>query len=214
MKVLDKWIKQSIIMVTIILIGWLFFPNLNLIAKFKNWLEPKPVLIDNTPLIIKQIKTIALLNTAIFSQDVIIDTAINTPSKYSALNIPFTSVPFGATERKEIVLVIQGKVTAGIDLKNIPDSAIYANGDSVRINLPTSKVTDVFVNPSGVETFYESGTWRNDETKPLLIVAEKKLLNAAIKHQLILKASEKAKAVIESFLSASGFKKINVLMDK
>src|ERR1700709_1366223 len=172
MKVLDKWIKRFIILATIVLVGWFFFPNLNLIPKFKNWLEPKPVLIDNTPLIIKQIKTIALLNTAIFAQDVIMDTVINIPSKYSALNIPFTSIPFGVIERKEIVLVIQGKVTAGIDLKNLPDSAIFASNDSVRINLPSAKVTDVFVNPSGIETFYESGTWSNNETKQLLISAE------------------------------------------
>ncbi len=208
-KTLDKWIKRIIVVAAILLAIWLFFPKLHLFSKVENWFKPKPVLIDNTPLIITQIKNIALLNTAVFAQDIILDTVITTQPKTPALINPF-ALPLA--QRKEIVLIVNGKVTAGIDLKNMPDSAVYADGDSVRLFIHSAKITDIFVNPSGVETFYESGTWSNEETKVLLMVAKYKLLIAADNHRLMQKANEKAVAVLTEFLRASGFKQINIII--
>lgn len=210
MKTLDKWIKRIIILTAMFLAMFFFFPRLHLFSKIGNWFKPKPVLINDTPLIIIQIKNIALLNTAVFAQDVILDTVFTVQPKKQVFINPFAALPF--TTKKEIVLIVNGKVTAGIDLKNMPDSAVFADGDSVRIFIHSAKITDVFVNPSGVETFYESGTWSNSETKVLLMVAKLKLLLAADKHRLIQKANEKAIAVLTQFLNASGFKKINIII--
>lgn len=210
MKTLDKWIKRIIVLAAILLVVWFFFPKLHFFSRLENWFKPKPVLIDNTPLIITQIKNIALLNTAVFAQDIILDTTITAQPKPGVFVNPFAALPL--VTKKEIVLIVNGKVTAGIDLKNMPDSAVFADGDSVRLFIHSAKITDVFVNPSGVETFYETGTWSNPETKVLLMVAKYKLLIAADNHRLMQKANEKAVSVLTSFLSASGFKKINIII--
>ena len=108
-------------------------------------------------------------------------------------------------------MIRKGKITAGIDLKNLPDSNVFVKDDSVRLFLPGPKITDVFINPSGTETFYENGQWSNDEVVAVKKAARNRLLAEAGKQQLLQKAAAKAKAVLEQFLRLSGFKKITII---
>src|ERR1700712_2969060 len=111
MKTLDKWIKRIIVLAAVVLVVWFFFPKLHLFSKIENWFKPMPVLIDNTPLIIIQIKNIALLNTAVFAQDIILDTVFTVQPKMPVFVNPFAALPLAT--KKEIVLIVNGKVTAG-----------------------------------------------------------------------------------------------------
>ena len=117
-------------------------------------------------------------------------------------------LPFSA--KREIVLIVKGTVTAGINLNHVNDSAVYVKDDSVSIVLPRATIINVIMNPSDIETFYESGQWNNSEITKLKLSARSKLNQEAHKNRLLEKADHKARMVIEQFLRGAGFKNIVV----
>lgn len=204
-KTILGFIKKPIAYVIVILVVFFILKSLNIFPSFSKLFKSQPVLIDNTPLVIKEIKALAELNTASLYQEVVVDSA----ASYTSSN-PFSLNTQTVILKKEIVLIIKGRVTAGINLKQLADSNIFVKNDSASILLPAASITDIFINPSGIETFYENGNWSNDELIILKKSARQKLLDASLKHRLLEKANEKARSTIETFLSMTGFKKITV----
>jgi len=204
-KTILAFIKKPIAYIIVILVVFFILKSLNIFPSFSKMFKSQPVLIDNTPLVIKEIKALAELNTASLYQEVVIDSV----ASYTSSN-PFSLNTQTIILKKEIVLIIKGRVTAGINLKQLADSNIFVKNDSVSVLLPAAAITDIFINPSGIETFYENGKWSNEELITLKKSARQKLVDAAQKHHLLQKADEKAKSTIETFLSMAGFKKITV----
>lgn len=204
-------IRRVLLLVLLVLAIIFVFERLHILPSFNTWFKPRPVLIDNTPLVITQVKSIVLLNTATLYKEMVIDSVSISQSTLPLVFYPFTLAPKPMELRKEIVLIINGKITAGIDLKNLPDSNVFVKDDSLRLLLPKPKITDVFINPSGTETFYEDGEWSNEEVIAVKQIARIRLLAEAEKQHLLQKAADKAQAVLEQFLRLSGFKKITIL---
>ncbi|MEJ7626145.1 MAG: DUF4230 domain-containing protein [Ferruginibacter sp.] len=192
-RLIYRLIKKPLLLLLALI---LFIFLLNRLNVFKGLFTSKSLLIDNTPLVIKEIKTIAELNTAALFQEVVVDSTAP------------AAVVFAA--KREIVLIIKGKVTAGIDLIKLEDKNVFVKDDSVYIQLPAAVIRDVIINPSGIETFYEFGKWSNEEITLLKISARNKLIAEAGRLNLLEKADSKARFVIEQFLKAAGFKKIVV----
>jgi hypothetical protein len=161
---------------------------------FDGLLKRKPLIIDNTPLVLKQIRSISELKTGSLYQDVVVDSIAEGRLAFSA--------------KREIVLIIKGEVSAGIDLNRISDEDVRVTGDSISLSLPRARITEVIINPSSVETFYESGNWTNEEITALKLSAKGKLLMAAEQNHLLEKANIKARDVMRLFLEAVGYKKV------
>lgn len=204
-------IRRPLILILLVLAILLIFQRLHILPSFSSWFKPKPVLIDNTPLVITQVKSIALLNTATLYKEMVIDSVNISYTTLPLVFYPFTFTPKPMELRKEIVLIINGKITAGINLKNLADSNVFVKEDSVRLFLPRPKITDIFINPSGTETFYEKGNWSNEEMIAVKQIARTRLIAEAGKQQLLQKAATKAIAVLEQFLRMSGFKKVTII---
>lgn len=210
MKTIYNWIRRPLILVLLVLIILFIFQKLSIFSGIGNWFKAKPVLIDNTPLVIKEVKAIAELNTATMYQELVVDSTAISSSPTPVMINPFSMIPRPVIMKKEIVLIVKGRVTAGISLKNLSEKEVFVKDDSVSITIPPATITDVFINPSGIETFYESGTWSNEEVVLVKESAKRKLIAEAERQQLLQKADAKAKAVIEQFLKAAQFKKINI----
>lgn len=193
MKRIYRWIRRPLVLILLLLVIIFLFKRLNI---FHGWFTYKPLLIDNTPLVIKEIKSIAELNTATLYQDIVVD------------SIAPATIPYAA--KREIVLIIKGEVTASIDLQNLADKDVFVKDDSVSISLPAATIRDVIINPSSIETFFEFGKWTNDEITALKLSARSKLLAEVAQKGLLQKADIKARSVIEQFLRAAQFKKIVV----
>ena len=163
---------------------------------FDGLFASKPLLIDNTPLVIREIRSIAELNTATLYQEIVVD------------SIAPSAIPLQA--KREIVLIVKGRVLAGIDLQQLQDKDVYVKEDSVHIILPQATIRDVIINPSAIETFYEFGRWSNEEITALKLSAREKLLASAVEKNLLDRADTKAKAVITQFLKVAKFEKIRV----
>jgi hypothetical protein len=101
-------------------------------------------------------------------------------------------------------------VIAGINLQKLSPDDVQVFGDSISIQLPKTEILDVIINPSGTETFTEKGNWTPEEIAQIKMEAKDKLLQHALEQDILFKAEEKSKAIIESLLQSAGFKKISI----
>ena len=210
MKKVFRYLRLPLLIVCLAAVGFFLLQKIKVIPSFSDWFKEKPILIDNTPLVITQIKSIALLNTASLYKEMVIDSFHIQQADLPAVFYPLTFSPAPVSYKKELVLVVKGKATAGINLKNLPDSNIFVQDDSVSLKLPRPVITDFFINPSDVETFYEQGKWTNEEVTAVKAIARRQLQQEANRQNLLGKAADKAQSVLTSFLQASGFTKITI----
>lgn len=210
LKKLFRYLKVPLILIALVTITFFILQKVKLLPSFSDWFKEKPILIDNTPLVITQIKTIALLNTASLYKEMVIDSVSIQKADLPAVFYPLTFSTEPVSYKKELVLIVKGKATAGINLKNLPDSNVYVKDDSVSLKLPRPTITDFFINPSDTETFYELGKWTGDEVTAIKAIARRRLQEEATRQNLLEKAADKAHEVLTDFLKASGFTRITI----
>jgi hypothetical protein len=176
-----------------------------------SWINPfarKPLLIENTTILIQKVKSIAQLVSIEATDEVVVDSMILTqPSKVSTIATIFNPA-LGLPGKRSIVIIGKGKIRAGIDLQQLHDSDINRRGDTLLVKLPKAKVLDAILNPSDFEIFDENGQWSNEEVRVLKKAAKDKLIKRAIEQNLLIKANERSIAVMRSFLQAAGAKQI------
>lgn len=205
-------LQRPLLLILLILGIIILFQQTKLFPPFKDWFKSKPLLIDDTPLVIEQVKQIAQLQTVQMYAEVIADSSILTQAgitNQALKSIGMMTLPFA--EQKKLVLIIKGKVIAGIDLKKLGADQVYVKDDSVSIVLPLAEIWEVITNPSDIETFIEEGAWTDAEVRAVKNAARRHLLEEAASQHLLKQAADRAKLVIGQFLQSVGFKKINIM---
>lgn len=200
--------RAIIITVLIILAGYWLFTKV-VAPAMKNIFASKPVVIDETPILIKEIKSIGQLITYTSFDEVVADTTIKT--KGSAFVNGFNRlahVPMLPSADKQLVLIGRGKVLAGINLSLLSDTSISVAKDTVQIYLPKVQILDAILNPSDFETFVEKGEWSNEEVTLVKAKARRKMIEHALQQNILPKAGAKAKVIMENFLQNMGYKHI------
>lgn len=171
-----------------------------LIFKKMDWLpswdifSSKEVTIDDTPILIKDIRSLGQVITATYYDEVVVDSII----KHSFPQLPITD--------DKLVIIARGKVLAGMDLKLLADSSITLLKDTVWVALPPAKVIDVIINPGDYTTFEEKGKWSPEAVTAVKTRAKEKITDNAFTKNIIQKADRKGRAVLEDFLRAAGFR--------
>ncbi len=185
----NKWVIVIFILAAILIIR-----KLDIFPSWRNLFSAKPVLIDDTPILIKEIKSLGQIITATLYDEVVVDSTIvnNFP------HLPVTN--------DKLVIISRGKVLAGIDLKSLTDSSVKIIKDTVWMQLPQTKIIEVIINPEDYETFEEKGEWSPKAVTAVKLKAKSKIINLALNKKIIEKATVKAKAVMDDFLHAAGFK--------
>ncbi|HUS02612.1 MAG TPA: DUF4230 domain-containing protein, partial [Chitinophagaceae bacterium] len=182
------WVKIILLLAAILIVkkmDWL--PSWNIFSS-------KPVTIDDTPILIKDIRSLGQVITATFYDEVVVDSVI----KHQFPQLPLTD--------DHLVIIARGKVLAGIDLKDLADSSVTVTKDTVLMQLPPTKIIDVIINPGDYETFEETGKWSQESVTDVKLKAKDKITANAFNKNIIEKANSKAKAVLEDFFHAAGFK--------
>ena len=110
----------------------------------------------------------------------------------------------------KLVIIGRGKVVAGTDLKKLEKSDLVVSGDSIHVQLPPSEILETIVNPSGFETFIETGTWSEAAVTSLKIKIRNAITNRAIEQNILQQANDRSLNIIKVFLTNTGFKKISV----
>ncbi|HMP92468.1 MAG TPA: DUF4230 domain-containing protein, partial [Phnomibacter sp.] len=204
-----SWLRRPLLFLAALVLLYWAATRFNWLPSPAGWFAAKPVLIDNTPLVVLEMRTIAELYTAGLYAEVVVDSTEILPTAAAnatlrGIGLPTLPVPTAKT----LVLIAKGQVKAGIPLGMLDSSRIQAMGDSVQITLPPAQILDVITNPSGFETFTEEGNWSEAARTQLKQKARQLLLAEAQRQQLTRKAEEQAQAAMEAFLHTVGFKKV------
>jgi hypothetical protein len=193
----------------LILLAIIVINKWNVIPSIVPFFSPKPIKIERTATIVREIKSVAQLMSVQTYSEVVVDsikypkwgfspgTYKRNPSLTSFFNLP------------RLILVVKGSVVAGVDLQKLSSDDIYVSEDSISVKLPKAEILDVIVNPSGIETFLEKGKWTAEEATQVKLKAKDKILQQALELNALQKADEKSTKTIEALLRNAGFKKIH-----
>jgi hypothetical protein len=206
-------IRKIVLYAAGILIGIWLLQKLNILPD-KGFFRSKPVVIDETPTLIKQIKSIAQLVTVTSYDEVVVDSFIaDKGSRIGKFFNPFNPYPILPIVNKKIVLIGRGKVLAGINLNGLNENHIEVIEDSITFKMKHAEILDAIINPGDFETFDEKGEWSDEAVRAVKLRARQKMIDRALAHNILQKADVKAKAVMENFLLSAGYEKVNVLIE-
>lgn len=206
-----KFISRFIILIVVIAGCYLLLKKV-VIPPLKNIFSSKPVVIDETPILIKQIRSIGQLITYSSFDEVVVDSVIATKGSafVNAFN-RFAPLPVLPPADKELVLIGRGKVMAGTDLAKLTDSSITIQNDTVRLYMPPVQILDAILNPSDFETFVEKGDWSSQDVALVKAKARRKMIDEALRQNLLPKADAKARSIMENFLRNVGYQNVLIL---
>lgn len=203
-----KTLTRYLWLIVLLLATVLLLQQIKWLPSFKDVFTSQPLEIDNTPLVIKEVNALAQLITITAYNEVVIEQTIKGVPVFSGPLVP--SLPGIKFPDKKIILIGKGKILAGVELSKLSDKDIFVKGDSVAIHLPKALLLQVILNPSDFETFEETGTWTDDEVRAVKQKLKDKLIITVLRQNIIQKAGDKAKLIMENFLQNSGFKKVTV----
>jgi len=200
-----KWIRRALIFILLLLIvGWLF-TTYKVLPSLTNIFKPKPVLIENTPIVVKQIQAIAQLVTISAYEELVADTTvIDTKS----INIPLLPPIQLSTLPRKLVIIGKSTTNIGIDMQQLRNNDISGTKDSIHIILPAAQILDVIINPSDVEVFIEEGTWDNTAVTKLKSKIRYLAVADAMSRGLLAQSERKAVDVLTNFFKAAGYNKV------
>lgn len=168
---------------------------------------PEKVTIENSPVVIKQIKSLAQLVTISMYDEIVADTM-----RADIQNIQLPFLP-GMNYYKGLSrLVVIGKVTVhvGIDMQKLGTTDISGTKDSLHLLMPPAEVLDAIINPSGVEVFIEEGEWNSQAIANLKTRIQNNAVIDVQSRGLLSQAQNKAQQILTDFFIAAGYKKVTV----
>lgn len=184
--------------------------KLQILPSFGDIFRSKAVTIDETPILIQDIKELSELTTMASYDEVVVDSITADPATLAIKTITGLSLSPLSPGYDHLVLICKGRVSAGIDLSVLQPGNIFREKDSVSLALPTAKILDVIVNPSDVETFIETGDWSAEAFERVKIKAREKIKQRAISEGILGKANTRSRLLMDNFLHQAGFAKVHV----
>jgi hypothetical protein len=154
--------------------------------------------IEETPVIIQQVKNIAQMFTQTFYDEYVYDTGIiRTPP----LN-----------PNKRLIFIAKGEVISGFDLSELNENSIIRRDKSIVIKLPPARILEVIINPSGFETFIERGDITFEETKKFHEDARRIFERNARDKGILNNSAEQGRQMLEKFLRLLGFESVDIII--
>jgi hypothetical protein len=199
-----------LLLVMALVVGWWILQKVDILPSISEIFRSKPVRIDETPILVEDIRELAELTTYVSVDEVVVDSTRFNAAASAWKNITGISLNPLSPSGDRLVLVVRGSVRAGTRLNGISEQDIFRQGDSVSLGVPRAVITEVIVNPSGTETFVETGEWPTEAFTALVKKAGEHMRNRAISEGIIGKADQRARMVMEQFLRQAGFDKVHV----
>jgi len=196
--------KKILAVIQIVLLLAIVFMLYNPLAKL-GLLPSLPALfhggkpqIEETPIIIQQVKNIAQMFTQTFYDEYVYDTGLmRTP-------------PFNVNKR--LIFIAKGEVISGFDLSELSENSITRSGKSIVVKLPPARILEVIINPSGFETFIEQGDITFEETKKYHEDARRIFERNAREKGILKNSAEQGRQMLEKFLRLLGFESVDIII--
>lgn len=204
-----RWVRNILVIFLLALLGWWLLGKLSILPSFGDIFKPKELLIDQTPVVIRQIKPLAQLATITAYTEVAADSTVRTTVGERLRDV---INPFSMEIAMQRQLIVVGKVVihAGVNLEKLTAQHLFISGDSVSMQLPAAEILDVIVNPSGTDIFLEEGDWDNAAIVAMKTKIREKAVAELQANGILFQAEERAKEVLLNFFRAAGFTKINI----
>lgn len=202
-------LRNILLIILLAMVAWWLMGKLNILPSLGNIFKPKEVVIDQTPIVIRQIKPLAQLATITAYTEVTADSTVRTTVGERLRDVINPFSPGVAMERQ---LIVVGKVVihAGVNLEKLTPQDVFVGGDSVSIRLPAAEILDVIVNPSGTDIFLEEGEWSNAAVVAMKERIRQKAETEVKANGILFQADERARDVLLNFFRAAGFTKITI----
>jgi hypothetical protein len=186
-----KKLRSVAITLLVLFLAIFVLQRFSLLPSFSSWFRSKPIMIENTPVLVENIRDLSQLITVVSFDEVVITRNDTASGSY--------------------ILIARGRIFAGTELKKLTEADLRVSEDSAYITLPPSRILDAIVNPSDCEIFIEEGKWETSEVTALKKEARTIMVRRAESKGILQKADEKAARVIESFLRSVGFRRVKVV---
>ena len=154
--------------------------------------------IDETPVIIQQVKNIAQMFTQTFYDEYVYDTGI--------IRTPLLSV------NKRLIFIAKGEVISGFDLSELSEKSIIRRDKSIVVKLPPARILEVVINPSGFDTFIEEGEITFEDSKKFHEDARRIFDRHAREKGILKNSSEQGRQMLEKFFRLLGFESVDIII--
>lgn len=196
-----KLLTRLVVLLALAATAWFLMSRAGWLPGLRDLFSPRSVKIDETPVLVSEVRQLAEWTTVV-SYDEVVEDTMRTGADPNPLAV------LRGTDR--LVIIAKGSVRAGTDLSSMEEYAIRRIGDSISVVLPPARLLDATVNPSGVETFIESGTWPGEAFERLKIRARERMRDRALQQGILGKADRRAVTLMENLLRQAGFEKTGV----
>ena len=154
--------------------------------------------IEETPVIIQQVKNIAQMFTQTFYDEYVYDSGV--------LRTPLFNV------NKRLIFIAKGEVISGFDLSELSEKSIIRRDKSIVVKLPPARILDVVINPSGFETFIEEGEISFEESKKFHEDARRIFDRNAREKGILKNSAEQGRQMLEKFFRLLGFETVDIII--
>lgn len=173
--------------------------NDRLSTQVSQFLHPTPTILPDPISIVKEVQSLARLETIQYSVEKIITAELNQGT-------------FGSLFGDRLLFVAHGYVIAGVDLSNIGEDDLRMVGDTLRVKLPEA---EVFVATLDNEKSYvydrNTGLLRRADTQlesEARRAAETEILRTATEDGILTQAQTNAETYLLSLLNSLGFSRV------
>ena len=199
-----KAIKIFIGLLMVAVFVWTIITIKNM-PSLSTWFSPEKVVIENSPVVIRQIQALAQLITLSMYDEIVADTSMPDIQHFQLPLLPDISY---YRNLNRLVVISKVTVHVGIDLQQLNAGDINGTKDSLHLLLPPAEVLDAIINPSDVEVFIEEGVWNSQAVANL----KNKIQNLAVVNAqsrgLMAQSQNKARQILSDFFMAAGYKKV------
>ena len=172
--------------------------KLGLLPSLPSLFRHGPMQIEETPVIIQQVKNIAQMFTQTFYDEYVYDTGV--------MRTPIFN------QDKRLIFIAKGEVIAGFDLSDLSEKSVIRRDRSIVVKLPPARVLDVVINPSGFETFSEEGEITFEESKKYHEDARRILEHNARQKGILKNSAEQGREMLEKFFRLLGFETVDIII--
>ncbi len=113
-------------------------------------------------------------------------------------------------KKRQLVLIVKGEVTAGLDLETLEEPVIDWETGSIALKLDSPFKVIPKTNPTDFEIFRSKGHWPPEEIKKWKVKAHERIKRRAIREKILDKCEKYGKYLIENFLKRIGFKEVKI----
>jgi hypothetical protein len=191
-------ILQIVLLLAIVFMLYNPLAKIGLLPSLSSLFHIQQSRIDETPVIIQQVKNIAQMFTQTFYDEYVYDTGlIRTPV---------------LKPNKRLIFIAKGEVISGFDLSELSEKSIIRRDKSIVVKLPPARILDVVINPSGFETFIEVGEITFEESKKFHEDARRIFERNARDKGILKNSAEQGRQMLEKFFRLLGFETVDIII--